>query len=88
MKYRARSLRKNITIAENRLWYYLRNRRLNGYKFIRQYIIGCYIVDFVCRDIKLVVEIDGGQHSTATGYDQSRTDFLMQQGYSVIRFLE
>ena len=49
---RARNLRKNRTDAENRMWYYLRNRRLNGYKFVREKVIGKYIADFVCREKK------------------------------------
>jgi very-short-patch-repair endonuclease len=60
----ARTLRQNMTEAENRMWYYLRNRRLGGYKFVRQYTIGNYIVDFICREKKMIIEVDGGQHMT------------------------
>ena len=86
MKERARVLRQDMTIAENRMWYFLRNRRLNGYKFVREYVIGDYIADFVCRDKKLIVEIDGGQHMEAAEYDQRRTNYLTAKGYKVVRF--
>jgi very-short-patch-repair endonuclease len=60
---RARGLRQAMTDAEQKLWYYLRNRQLDGHKFRRQHEIGHYIVDFVCMDAMLVVELDGGQHA-------------------------
>lgn len=81
----ARTLRKNMTEAENRMWYYLRNRRLGGYKFVRQYTIGNYIVDFICREKNLIIEIDGGQHMTAVAYDEQRSDYLKSRGYRVLR---
>jgi len=58
----ARNLRINSTEVEKKLWYNLRNKQLHGYKFRRQYPIGNYIVDFTCISLKLVVELDGGQH--------------------------
>ena len=76
MQDRARNLRKNRTDAENRMWYYLRNRRLGGYKFVREQVIGKYIADFVCREKKLIIEVDGGQHMAAAAYDQQRTEDL------------
>ena len=85
MQERARILRKNMPDAENRMWYYLRNRRLGGYKFVREHVIGKYIADFVCRDKKLIIEVDGGQHMTAQAYDQRRTENLEALGYQVIR---
>ena len=85
MQELARSLRKNQTDAENRMWYYLRNRRLGGYKFVREYVIGKYIADFVCREKKLIIEVDGGQHITAEAYDQQRTKDLEAVGYRVVR---
>ena len=85
MKDRARSLRQDMTDAENRMWYFLRNRRLNGYKFVREYVIGCYIADFVCREKKLIIEVDGGQHMDAIEYDQRRTAHLIKLGYNVLR---
>jgi very-short-patch-repair endonuclease len=57
----ARDLRSNQTDAENRIWYHLRNRRFHTLKFRRQYSIGCYIVDFICFEEKLIIELDGGQ---------------------------
>jgi very-short-patch-repair endonuclease len=85
MQDRARYLRKNRTDAENRIWYYLRNRRLGGYKFVREHVIGNYIADFVCREKKLIIEVDGGQHMTAAAYDQQRTENLEAIGYQVVR---
>ncbi len=58
-----------MKIAGNRAWYYLRNRRLGGYKFVREYGTGNYIVDFVCREKKLIIEIDSDQHLDAMLYD-------------------
>lgn len=86
MKHLARSLRKNMTEAEKTLWYFLRNRRLKGYKFRRQKPIGKFIVDFVCTAPKLIVEVDGGQHAVNTGHDARRTAYLQQKGYRVLRF--
>ena len=86
MKERARVLRQDMTDAESRMWYFLRNRRLAGYKFVREYVIGNYIADFVCRDKKLIIEIDGGQHMEAAEYDQKRTNYLTANGYRVMRF--
>jgi very-short-patch-repair endonuclease len=81
----ARSLRTNDTEAEYRLWGDLRNRQLNGYKFSRQIPIGVYIVDFICREQRLVVELDGSQHAE-NERDGRRTEWLNGQGYSVLRF--
>jgi very-short-patch-repair endonuclease len=81
----ARHLRKNDTEEEYRLWSDLRGRRLNGYKFARQIPLGPYVVDFLCRDILLIVEIDGFQHAESSS-DIVRTRWLNAQGYSVLRF--
>jgi len=86
MKEYARALRKNMTDAENRVWYFLRGKRLNGYRFIREHPIGPYIADFVCRQQKVIVELDGGQHADAAEYDEKRTEFLKEKGYKVLRF--
>ena len=86
MQEHVRALRKNMTDAENRMWYFLRNRRLEGYKFLRQHKIDNYIVDFICRDKKLIIELDGGQHMQNADYDQKRTEFLIANGYTVLRF--
>ncbi len=83
---RARELRKHPTEAEKALWSQLRNRQLGGYRFRRQRPIGKYIVDFVCLESRLVVELDGGQHATTSGYDDARTNYINQRGFSVIRF--
>ena len=85
MKERAQELRRNMTDAENRMWYYLRNRRLGGYKFVREQVIGHYIADFLCREKKLVIEIDGGQHMEAVEYDRLRTKDLESRGYRLLR---
>ena len=81
----ARALRQNMTDAENRMWYYLRGRRLAGHKFVRQHTIGKYIVDFICRDKNLIIEIDGGQHMEAVKYDEQRSTYLESLGYRILR---
>jgi len=79
----ARNLRSNQTDAEKSMWSLLRRKQL-GFKFKRQQPIDPYIVDFVCFEKKLVIEIDGGQHSLEK--DQTRTDFLQQNNFQVLRF--
>ena len=69
---------------ENRLWYVLRARGLDGHRFNRQVPIGPYFADFVCREQALILEIDGGQHNDTV--DAQRTAFLNAQGYDVLRF--
>ena len=81
----AKQLRRNMTDAEQRLWYYLRAHRLQGFKFKRQQPIGPYIVDFVCLDVRLVVEVDGGQHAEVK-IDQVRDAWLHSQGFRIMRF--
>lgn len=78
--------RKEQTDAEKRLWFYLRNRRLNGYKFRRQYPIHNYIIDFYCAEKKLAVELDGGQHVQREKYDKKRTFDLQKLNIRIIRF--
>jgi very-short-patch-repair endonuclease len=82
---RARSLRSNSTDAEHRLWYHLRDRRLLGFKFVRQAPIGPFVADFACREADLVVELDGGQHA-GSQRDGQRTMVLAEHGYAVLRF--
>ena len=82
---RVRTLRRNETDAEYRLWYELANRRLNGYKFVRQFPIDRFVVDFACRAKRLVVELDGAQHA-GSKTDPARTDTLNRAGWSVLRF--
>lgn len=86
MRDRARELRNAQTDAEQKLWQALRKRQIHGLKFRRQYCIGHYIVDFVCVTYKLIIEVDGGQHSERADYDLERTNFLNAIGYKVIRF--
>ena len=85
-KGRARELRKNLTEAEHMLWRNLRLRQLGGCKFRRQQPIGKYIVDFVCFEKRLIVEVDRGQHSENINYDSERDAWLEKQGFSVLRF--
>jgi len=86
LRDRARELRKNQTDVETKLWSRLRGRQVAGAKFRRQYPIGHFIADFCCYEQRLVVELDGGQHAEARTLDQRRTDFLVSQGYRVLRF--
>ena len=81
-----RELRQNMTDAEKHLWYFLRGKRLNGYKFRRQHRVYPFIADFICLNKKLMIEIDGGQHAKQRCYDEKRSAFLKSRGYSVLRF--
>lgn len=83
---RARTLRREQTDAERKLWWALRARRLEGFKFKRQVPIGRYIADFMCFECKLIVELDGSQHLAQVAYDEARTRWLEAQGYRVVRF--
>jgi len=82
----AKTLRTNQTEAEQRLWYHLRAHRFMGLKFKRQKPMGRYIVDFVCVERRLIIELDGGQHAEQEEYDQHRDAWLRSQGYTVLRF--
>lgn len=82
----ARNLRGNQTESELKLWWSIRSRQLNGLKFRRQYPIGCYIVDFICIERRLVVEVDGSQHLAQLEADEDRTMFLQSKQLSVLRF--
>jgi very-short-patch-repair endonuclease len=81
----ARRLRRQITDAEAKLWYFLRDRRFVSFKFVRQAPIGPYVADFLCRQAKLVIELDGGQHAESAR-DGVRDAYIMAQGYRVLRF--
>jgi very-short-patch-repair endonuclease len=83
---RARTLRSNLTDAETILWRHLRFRQVDGHKFRRQRPIGPYIVDFICLDKKLVIEVDGGQHDVRRFSDARRDTWLRSRGYEVLRF--
>lgn len=97
LKQHCRELRKNQTPAEQKLWAHLRNRKLEGYKFLRQYPIiwkeeqnnpGYFIVDFYCSSKKLAIEVDGGYHSEfdQKHYDSERDILIKELGISVLRF--
>ncbi len=84
---RARVLRDGRSSAEEVFWQHIRNRQLDGFKFARQCPVGSYFADFVCREQKLIVEIDGGTHSTASeaSADATREAKLAELGYRVFR---
>ena len=82
---RARRLRKVSTNAETVLWQQLRSRRLSGFKFVRQEPIGRYTVDFICRERRLIIEVDGGQHADNAD-DVVRDKWLTAHYYRVLRF--
>ena len=86
--YIARNLRKFSTEEERKIWDLLRNRRLLNLKFKRQFPIGKYIVDFVCEEKMIVIEIDGGQHNELQNQekDAERTNYIESRGYRVFRF--
>jgi very-short-patch-repair endonuclease len=86
--HRARKLRRNQTDAKTKLWHQLRASRLGSFKFRRQFPIGEFIVDFCCKERRLVIELDGGQHGEPKGVaaDSRPTRALEAWGYRVIRF--
>ena len=81
---RARKLRRDMTEAERKLWTRIRNRQLEKTKFVNQSPIGPYIADFAARSLRLVIELDGGQHSESK--DAERTRVIKAHGYRIIRF--
>jgi very-short-patch-repair endonuclease/uroporphyrinogen-III synthase len=83
---RARQLRSSLTDAEKKLWQHLRRDQLHGLHFRRQHPVPPYIIDFVCSEKNLAIELDGGQHTENQEYDAERTRFLEEQGYRVLRF--
>ena len=86
LKHFARQMRNAPTDAEHTLWQHLRTRRLDGHRFVRQYVVETAIVDFTCPKHKLAIELDGGQHDQQRTQDQLRTQRLNQHDYRVIRF--
>jgi len=88
LKQFSRILRKNMTDAERLLWSRIRRKQLKGLQFYRQKTIGNYIVDFYCPELKLVIEVDGGQHYSAKGKDKDciRDDYMKKSGIIVLRF--
>ena len=86
-RIRARAMRAEPTVAERKLWWHLRHRlALPTSHFRRQVHLGRYIVDFASHSLKIVIEIDGGQHATQHEQDAMRTRFLDSEGYRVLRF--
>ena len=81
-----RVLRSNMTDAEQRLWCHLRRGQMGGYKFRRQHPFGDFILDFVCLEAKVVIEVDGGQHVELREKDAYRTSCLERAGFRVLRF--
>ena len=82
----ARNLRKRLTDTERLLWSKIRAKQIDGCKFRRQSPIGKYIVDFVCHEKRLIIELDGGQHSENIEADRQRDKWLGEQGYKILRF--
>jgi very-short-patch-repair endonuclease len=81
----AKRMRREPTEAEKLFWWEIRDRRLDGHKFKRQFLVGSYIADFVCLESKLIIELDGGQHSETTDYDLKRSAVLQAHGFRVMR---
>ena len=81
-----RKLRRDQTKAEKVLWYELRNKKLGGYKFRRQFSIGPFIADFYCHNLKLILELDGAVHAGQKEYDMRRRNLLQKKGFVVIRY--
>jgi very-short-patch-repair endonuclease len=82
----ARTLRQQMTPAENLLWQHLRRKQIDSARFRRQHPIGYFVVDFYCAEHRLIVEVDGDVHIAQDDYDKARTEWLAEQGYRVIRF--
>jgi len=82
----AKNLRKRSTDAETLLWNHLRMKQLEGLKFRRQQPINSYIVDFVCFENRLIIEVDGGQHASEKERDVERDIHLTKNGFRVLRF--
>ena len=83
---RARNLRNNMTSPEVLLWHYLRRNQLSGHRFRRQHPIGRYIADFACIEQRLIIELDGGQHTEQREYDRQRDAYISSRGYRILRF--
>jgi len=82
---RVQFLRRNLTEAERLLWHQLRDKRVGGVRFRRQYRLGAYVVDFVCLPARLMIEVDGLSHEFTAESDQQRTEWLESQGFRVVR---
>lgn len=84
----ARKLRKTMTDAERKLWHILRRRYLGNFRFRKQAPLGPYILDFLCHEVRLIIEIDGGQHADQVEYDNQRTQWLKKTRLSSSEVLE
>jgi very-short-patch-repair endonuclease len=82
----ARNLRKKSTEAERHLWKKLRSKQFMGLKFRRQQPVGEFIVDFICFERKIIIEVDGSQHLSSADYDRKRDHWLESQGFTIFRF--
>ncbi len=82
----SRQLRKGMTDVEQLLWHKIRGRQLLNARFRRQHPLGVYIVDFICCEHKLIIELDGSQHKNQKPYDDKRDQWLTTQDYTVLRF--
>jgi very-short-patch-repair endonuclease len=85
-KQNSRRLRREMTDAERRLWQNIRERQMGGHKFRRQHPAGRYVLDFVCLEARLVIEVDGGQHGERVEEDRLRSQWLEARGFRVVRF--
>lgn len=86
LKVHAKTLRKSSTLAEIKLWSFLRKKQLRGYKFRRQTPLGNYVVDFICFEAKIIIELDGRDHLDKRRSDLYRTRCLESMGFSILRF--
>ena len=82
---RARELRNQATPAERSLWTALSSRKVAGHKFSRQMPVGPYFADFLCREAKLVIELDGYSHDMSLAHDAERDRYMSREGYTVLR---
>ena len=83
---RAKELRNQATPAERALWTVLSRRKLDGFKFSRQMPVGPYFADFLCREARLIVELDGYSHDTRVEHDLRRDAYVKAEGYRLLRF--
>ena len=86
LRRKARNLRNSATDAERRLWQHLRLKQMGGFKFRRQVPVAGFVADFMCCELKLIVELDGGQHLERYDYDRQRSSVLEEHGYRVLRY--
>lgn len=82
----ARKLRKNQWSTEQIFWHRVRKRQIDGHQFRRQFVLGKYIVDFICLKSRLIIELDGMQHDEHKEYDEKRDQWLRGEGFRILRF--